>query len=427
MPDPLPSAYRILTAASLPAYLATLPGIPARLGGAPSAWQVRDVADGNLNAVFLVDGPEGGLCVKQALPYVRVVGESWPMDIHRAFFEARYIARVAPFAAGLAPRLHHYDDAQFVMVMDKLAPHTILRRALLEGRHMPRAAADLADYAARASFHTSDLAQPFERRFEDLLVFSRSLALQRITVDLVFTDPFAEHERNRFPRPHLTAWAAALREDAAVKDAVATLRRAYLGKPQSLIHGDLHSGSVMVTPEETRVIDGEFACVGPSGFDIGHVLAHFALAWFARPQGDPLRPLLAADMAVFWDSFRRRFLALWEGAEATGDAFPASHYPGPAGAARMARQRAAYLDDIFADARGFLAVEIIRRIIGFAQVADFQARAGEEERASAMASALAFARSLLVWPERYGDIADLTAALPRFDGAGLDPRPTRPW
>jgi 5-methylthioribose kinase len=40
---------------------------------------------------------------------------------------------------------------------------------------------------------------------------------------------------------------------------------------EALIHGDLHTGSVMVTREETRVIDPEFAFYGPMDFDVGAV------------------------------------------------------------------------------------------------------------------------------------------------------------
>ncbi len=43
------------------------------------------VGDGNINFVFIVEGPAGGICVKQALPYVRCVGESWPLtQVRRA-------------------------------------------------------------------------------------------------------------------------------------------------------------------------------------------------------------------------------------------------------------------------------------------------------------------------------------------------------
>ena len=39
------------------------------------------MGDGNLNLVFIVKGPQGGVAVKQALPYVRLVGESWPLPL----------------------------------------------------------------------------------------------------------------------------------------------------------------------------------------------------------------------------------------------------------------------------------------------------------------------------------------------------------
>ncbi len=86
--------YRILAAPDVSAYLANHTALAGHLGGSPSEWTCRDVADGNLNSVFLIDGPKAGLCLKQALPYVRVAGESWPMDINRAFFEYSYDRRL---------------------------------------------------------------------------------------------------------------------------------------------------------------------------------------------------------------------------------------------------------------------------------------------------------------------------------------------
>jgi 5-methylthioribose kinase len=312
-------AYRILTAGDVPAYLAGLPGLADLLGGGPEDWSCRDVADGNLNAVFLVDGPAGGLCVKQALPYVRVAGESWPMDINRAFFEVSYARRIGAFVSRLAPTIHHFDQTKFVIVMEKLAPHIILRRAMIVGEHYPRVATDVAEYVAAASFFTSDLANPFETKAADQALFSGNVALQRISVDLIFTDPYTVAERNRVTAP-LEGWAAAFRADIDLKEAVARARLAYLTHAQSLLHGDLHSGSIMVTPEETRVIDGEFAWVGPSGFDIGNFIAHYVMAWYATPfhgaaSGETahFRGLLAADILTFWQHFETRFLAHWRG------------------------------------------------------------------------------------------------------------------
>lgn len=39
----------------------------------------REVGDGNINFVYIVEGPAGAICIKQALPFVRIVGESWPL------------------------------------------------------------------------------------------------------------------------------------------------------------------------------------------------------------------------------------------------------------------------------------------------------------------------------------------------------------
>lgn len=57
------------------------PELAAMLGATP--WQVREVSDGNLNAVFIAHGGSGALCVKQALPTVRR-DASWPLPLDRA-------------------------------------------------------------------------------------------------------------------------------------------------------------------------------------------------------------------------------------------------------------------------------------------------------------------------------------------------------
>ncbi len=284
------------------------------------------------------------------------------------------------------------------------------------------------DILAQAAFHTSDLAVPFERKAADVALFSQNIALQRITVDLVFTHPYVEVWRNKVTPP-LAAWAAALSADIALKSAVADLRLRYLTEAQSLLHGDLHSGSVMATPDDTRVIDGEFALVGPTGFDVGNFLAHYVMAWCAKPFHGGTRHAIAADrdaiagdIARFWLTFRPRFLDIWRDEDAAGDGLPPGHFADPAGRARLETFRLSYVEAIFRDAIGYLAIKIIRRIIGYAQIADFLAIEDFDRRAEAQAGALALARALLKRPKDFPDIAAVLDALPRFEGAGLDPK-----
>lgn len=56
----------------------------------------------------------------------------------------------------------------------------------------------------------------------------------------------------------------------------------FIERTQALVHGDLHTGSIMVTQESTQVIDPEFAFYGPMGFDIGAFLGNLILAFFSQ-------------------------------------------------------------------------------------------------------------------------------------------------
>lgn len=118
------------------------------------------MGDGNLNLVFIVEGPAGSLVTKQALPYVRLVGESWPLPLSRSLFEHAALAEQARHVPRLAPRVFHFDPDMALIVMERLHPHVILRKGLCAGTIYPRLAEDAAEFLARTLFHTSDLYLP---------------------------------------------------------------------------------------------------------------------------------------------------------------------------------------------------------------------------------------------------------------------------
>ena len=414
-----PATYRILDIGTVPAFIGSLPEIRALLGGPPEQWQVQEVGDGNLNLIFIVQGPVGSVCVKQALPYVRAAGASWPMTLERAFFEASYYAAVAPWVGGLIPRIYHYDRELYCTVMERLSPHVILRQGLIAGRRYPNATRDAGEYIARASFFTSDLARPFEHKMDGIALFARNQALVRITVELVFCDPYRVSERNRHTSPQLDQIVAELRGDSRLKVAAAHYGQKFLTDTQALVHGDLHSGSVMVTESDTRVIDPEFAFYGPIGFDLGAFLGNLLLSWYSQPghataEDDRVgyQRWIAGQAAEFWDSFRRHFLTLWA-ENAQGDVLPTSMFAGREDAMALESARHAFLDRLFTDMLGFAACKMIRRIVGFAHVIDFDSIADTDLRARCEAGALAMARTLLTDPTQFSSVQDVTAALPR--------------
>src|SRR3954464_13568904 len=150
--------YRILHEADLRDYLAGLPAVAARLGDAPADWSISEVGDGNLNLVFIVKGAAGGIAVKQALPYVRLVGESWPLPLSRSHYEYLALSRQDELAPGLVPALLHHNETLALTVMELLEPHIIMRKGMVAGTQYPRFVDDITTFMARTLFFTSDLA-----------------------------------------------------------------------------------------------------------------------------------------------------------------------------------------------------------------------------------------------------------------------------
>jgi 5-methylthioribose kinase len=329
-----PDQYRILHEAALREYLAGLPELTAALHGEPRSWTITEVGDGNLNLVFIVKGARGGVAVKQALPYVRLVGESWPLPISRAHYEYLALEKQAQLAPGLVPALLHHNDTLALTVMELLEPHIIMRKGLIAGTQYPRFVDHITTFMARTLFFSSDLAVSAAAKKEGIAAFAGNHALCKITEDLIFTDPYREAEQNRWTSPYLDAIAADFREDLDLHVAISRLKLSFMASPEALIHGDLHTGSIMVTESETRVIDPEFAFYGPMGFDIGAVLANLLMAYFAssgheRALGErrAFEAWLLDIVEGVWNEFSSKFLELWR-MEAAGDAYPAGLFAG---------------------------------------------------------------------------------------------------
>jgi 5-methylthioribose kinase len=413
---PRQDEYRILREADLRDYLAQLPAVSAQLGGSPAAWSTSEVGDGNLNLVFIVRGTSGGIAVKQALPYVRLVGESWPLPLSRSHYEHQALTLQARLAPGLVPAVLHHDEALALIAMELLEPHIIMRKGLISGICYPRFVEDITTFLAQTLFFTSDLAVRAAQKKDGIAAFAGNHALCKITEDLIFTDPYREAEQNRWTSPWLDATAARFREDLDAHVVISRLKLKFLCSPEALIHGDLHTGSIMVTESETRMIDPEFAFYGPMGFDLGAVIGNLIMAYLAsagheRSPGErrAFEAWVAETIESVWGEFSRKFVELWR-AEAQGDAYPATLFMGEAGAARLEGERQAYMARLFQDMVGFAGAKIIRRILGLAHNIDFEWIEDTRLRAICEARSLRLARAMLVDTLSFGTIRAVTKA-----------------
>lgn len=120
----------------------------------------KEVGDGNLNLVFIVENqsdPQQSVVVKQALPYLRVAGESWPLTRERMRFESQALLKHYELAPGFVPKVYEYDDEMSLVVMEYLSEHEIMRKPLVARKRFPLFVDHISTFMARSLFFTSDL------------------------------------------------------------------------------------------------------------------------------------------------------------------------------------------------------------------------------------------------------------------------------
>ena len=203
---------------------------------------------------------------------------------------------------------------------------------------------------------------------------------------------------------------AALRADEEAMIAAAELKLVFRTATEAVIHGDLHTGSVMVSEGDTRVIDAEWAFFGPMGFDLGAVVGNLLLAYFSQPghasaEDDRMayQAWILALIEQIWTRFETGFVDLWR--HHRSELLPPTLVPKSAAAERLYRRRMA---GILADTAGFAGAKMIRRLIGISHVEDFEAITSTETRARCEAAAMAFARELMVRRADFRSIGALT-------------------
>ncbi len=414
-------AFEALSADTLAVRLGGNTAVTNRIGEDSSRWTIREVGDGNLNLVFIVTGEKGTVIVKQALPYVRLVGESWPLPLKRSFFEYHALTRQAQRDPGMVPEVFFFDETQAIIVMEFLTPHVILRRALIDGRTIPGVGRDLGLFVARTLFRGSDLSMVTRDKKADVALFCDNVELCDITENLVFSDPYFEATLNRHTTPQLDPLVAELRSDRDLKVEAQRLKHIFSAKAETLCHGDLHTGSVMVTENETRVIDPEFAFYGPISFDVGMLIANFWMSYFSQAghetapgDRDEMRLYLLETIETLWNTFRSEFAHLWR-TERRGILYQASLFEDRQDPLAAEQALNIVIDEIWSEMLGFAGIEIHRRILGLAHNADFETIADPERRASCESKALKLGRHLAVNRQRIHSLLDIRTAVERLE------------
>ena len=400
-------AYRILDKETIPAYLAGIPAVMGVLGTFDSL-DILEIGDGNLNFVYRVSNSSDAsksVIVKQAVPYLRMVGEAWPLARDRMRFEIRALSIYNQLVPQLVPKIHHADEEMSTLIMQCLDDHIILRVGMIEGVRYPHVAEHLGQFMAETLFRTSAWSKASIERRELMNQFIMNTELCKLTEDFVFTFPYLTHDSN-YSNPATDDWVKVnIHNDYDYKCDVLAFKEKFVTKAEALLHGDLHSGSLMVNQDESYVIDMEFAFFGPISFDVGKVIANFLLcctSHFHRPGGAEYRKWILEQIPVIWNSFESRFQELWEQADES-----TMLTKGLLTNEEQIRFRAEFMVRTLQDATGFAACSLARRTIGIAGVADIRDIENLEIRSTLEVANLKLSKRLMSQRKAINTIDDL--------------------
>jgi 5-methylthioribose kinase len=109
--------------------------------------------------------------------------------------------------------------------------------------------------------------------------------------------------------PGLQAAADALKADALLVERVTGLGARYLADGPMLAHGDFFPGSWVRTSGNVAVIDPEFCFLGAAEFDAGVMLAHLVIC------GEAAERVEAVERALAGDRFDRALARQFAGVE----------------------------------------------------------------------------------------------------------------
>lgn len=351
---------------------------------------VKEIGDGNINYIFKVENKIDGksIVLKQADKLLRSSGR--PLDLTRSKIEANILRIENDLAPHFVPEIYFYDEIMCVLAMEDISEYKNLRTDLIAGKIFPNFADNISEFLSRTLLLTTDL---FMNKFEKKKNVKEFInpELCDISEYLVFTEPY-DNNRNR---NIITAGNEEFVENILYKNedlhfAILKLREKFMNYSQSLIHGDLHSGSIFINEKGIKIIDPEFSFYGPMAYDIGNVIGnlYFPLyrAKFFMEDSKKKEEFInwlekcILDIPIL---FSKKCKLLWE--KYSNDRL-----------LKNKKFRDYYIENIIKDSLAYAGTEIIRRTVGDTKVLELTSLETSEKKLELERSLINKAISMII-------------------------------
>ena len=350
-----------------------------------SELEIKEVGDGNINYVFIVKETKTNksVVVKQADVLLRSSGR--PLDINRNKIEADILKIQYDLVPEFIPEIFYYDETMAALTMEDISAYKNLRYELEEKRTFPKFADEISTFLVETLLSTTDLVWNRQDKKTQVKNFV-NIDMCDISEDLVFTEPYNDYKKqNIIIEENMSFVEELIYNNSKLIGEVAKLRNNYMNNAQSLIHGDLHSGSIFVNQDGMKVIDPEFAFYGPMGYDIGNVIGNlfFPLAKNEYYEQDKLfSQWLNETIVAIYNQVKEK---LEQGFK---EKVTLDIYQNPLFVEN-------YINEVMADTLGYAGTEIIRRTIGDSKVKEISTAPLGEKRVAMERSLLQLGESLI--------------------------------
>ena len=240
------------------------------LGESIDVQEIEKPGAGNMNLVLRITlDNQDSFVLKQARPWV----EKYPSieaPLERIEVEYEYYSQLGhhSFFEQYSPEIIGFDRKNFLMLMEDLGK-----------------ASDFSwVYSQGSSFTTRDLNQAiaYLNRLKQLPQpkhYPLNIELRKLNHQHIFVLPFqpgaVELEKTQ---PELVPWVNECQKDELLIKRIVELGEIYLSSGNQLLHGDFYPGSLLNADSGLKVIDPEFSFMGPEEWDIAVFTAHLILS-----------------------------------------------------------------------------------------------------------------------------------------------------
>ena len=271
--------------------------------------------DGYVNYIFRVQSEKEAYVLKQGRPYGRMTGA--PMNMERNKLEYDAMKIFYAIAPEYVPFLKFHDEENCIFVMEDVSRLDVARFQFNQNILFPYFGQQCGEYLAKTSFYTSEYYLSRED-YANLQHRFSNVQMRRVMEDGMFLERFNMGSDLSLGKD-FERLCDRISADEDYLTEIYKIRRSYMSHADALIHADFHTSNLFASDEEMKVIDMEFAFMGPFGYDLGYLagnlISQYCAACFKPFDSEERRRIVKgyylATIQTLYETYFKDFASYW--------------------------------------------------------------------------------------------------------------------